>query len=115
MDDVTSIDSETAQVGSQVRISEALDTDGTVVLQLVGELDLSSVDSVRSVTDRVIDRGASAIVFDLNGLDFMDSSGIALLLTVADQVERTSIREPSAIVRRIIEVTGLATTLSITP
>jgi anti-sigma B factor antagonist len=115
MDDITSTDSETAHVGSSVTITEASDTDGAVILQLVGELDLSSVDAVRTIADRVIDRGARDIVFDLSGLEFMDSSGIALLLTVAERVERTTIRKPSAIVRRVIEVTGLATTLPMTP
>jgi len=45
----------------------------------------------------------------------MDSSGVALLLTVAGQVPSLEIRQPPAIVRRVVELTGLATILPMTP
>ncbi len=108
-------DDVTIDAGSEVRVTETSDPDGAVVLHIAGELDLSSVDSVRVIADRAIDRGTRHVVFDLSGLEFMDSSGIALLLTVAERVDSVTIREPSAIVRRVIEVSGLATTLPMTP
>ena len=41
----------------------------------------------------------------------MDSSGLALLLGVAVQVDSVLVRNPSAAVRRVIEVSGLTEAL----
>ena len=46
-------------------------------------------------------------MFDLAGLRFMDSAGIAVLLGATKRVERVSLREPSPTVRRVVELTGL--------
>jgi anti-anti-sigma factor len=43
----------------------------------------------------------------------MDSSGIALLLSVARRVPDVQLHSPSPIVRRLIELTGLEQTLRI--
>jgi anti-anti-sigma factor len=52
-------------------------------------------------------------VFDLSSLRFMDSSGIALLLRAREQVGDVVVRNPSAVIQRIIEATGLGDTLPI--
>jgi anti-sigma B factor antagonist len=101
-------------VAPPVRIAEALDSDGTAVLRITGELDLFTVEPVRDVVRRVIDDGATAIVFDLTGVLFMDSSGIAMLLVSAQQVPNVTVRGASSNVRRVIEATGLAETLRMT-
>ncbi len=44
----------------------------------------------------------------------MDSSGIAMLVSVAREGREVQLRNPSAIVRRLIELTGLAETFGIT-
>ena len=53
-------------------------------------------------------------MFELSGLTFMDSSGIGLLLTIAAQVDEVEVRNPSVTVRRVIELSGLASTLRMT-
>jgi anti-anti-sigma factor len=83
------------------------DAGGTVVIALIGEIDLSNADRVRDMIKPAVANARARLVFDLGGLDFLDSSGIALLLWAAAQTESVELREPSAIVRRIIEVTGL--------
>jgi anti-anti-sigma factor len=83
------------------------DASGTVVIALIGEIDLSNVDRVRDVITPSVSNASDRLVFDLGALDFLDSSGIALLLWAAAQTKAVELRQPSDIVRRIIEVTGL--------
>ena len=98
-----------------VAVEETRSGTREIVLTLRGELDLSSIDAVRADVDDAIARGPMVLVFELRGLDFMDSSGLALLLGVIPRVARLEIRNPSAAVRRIIDITGLAATLPMTP
>ena len=52
-----------------------------LVVRLTGELDHSAADRVRGELDRLIDQtGTRRLIFDLNGLEFMDSSGIGLII-----------------------------------
>ena len=91
-----------------------IDAAGVPVIRLSGEIDMSNVDSLRVVIDPVMESAPERVDFDLAGLEFMDSSGIALLLRVAAK-SRVRVREPSALVRRLIEATGLSDVLPIDP
>jgi anti-anti-sigma factor len=88
------------------------DEAGVPIIKLVGEIDLSNVDSVRATIDATVSSAPARIIFDLSALDFLDSSGIALLLFAAAKCGTVQLRNPSEIVRRIIEVTGLAGVLA---
>ncbi|MGO9872519.1 MAG: STAS domain-containing protein [Acidimicrobiia bacterium] len=92
-----------------------IDAAGIEVIKLSGEIDMSNVDSLRAAIEPVLDRAPSRVDFDLSELDFMDSSGIALLLRVAAKSETVHLRGPSALVRRMIEATGLSDVLLIEP
>ena len=86
------------------------------MFSLSGEIDIASVESLRAVIEHRLDQDAPrSVVFDLSGLRFMDSSGLSLLLTVAAKIDHIQIHQPSPIVRRVIELSGLATTLPMTP
>ena len=54
-----------------------------------------------------------SLVFDLAGLRFMDSAGIAVLVQVAAEVNDVRVRDPSPIISRLIAVTGLSGVLRI--
>jgi anti-anti-sigma factor len=97
------------------RAEIASDEAGVPVIKLVGEIDLSNVDSVRATIDDTVSSAPERIIFDLSGLDFLDSSGIALLLFAAAKSGSVQLRNPSEIVQRIIEVTGLAGVLPMDP
>ena len=90
------------------RAEITLDPSGVPVVELIGEIDLSNVDAVRASIEPTVERMPERIVFELAALDVLDSSGIALLLYVAAKIGSVEIRHPSEIVRRVVEVTGLA-------
>jgi anti-anti-sigma factor len=88
------------------------DEDGSVVFALVGEMDLSNLGVVRSrLEDAVKDRPVR-LVLDLSKLEFIDSSGIALLLETSNRAVHIEVR-PSYAVRRLIELMGLHDALPI--
>jgi anti-anti-sigma factor len=95
------------------------DASGATIVRLIGEIDISNADALGAELDRMIGNGNGnaddRLVVDLAGLQFMDSSGIAMLLRAARRVGTISVRNPTAVVRRIIECTGLADVLRIEP
>jgi anti-anti-sigma factor len=85
---------------------------------LHGELDLASVPSVEVELELVEATDARVIVVDLSGLTYVDSSGIALLLSAharsrADG-DRLSLIRGSAEIQRVFELCGLAQVLPFT-
>src|ERR1700722_19637267 len=80
---------------------------GTTIVSIEGELDLSSVSGIEAEIERFMSPAPTRIVFELSAVTFMDSSGIAMLLRVAEKVSTVTIRKPSPSVRLIMGATGL--------
>ena len=77
------------------------------VIRLSGELDMVSVERVRSVVEGALTAEDDRLAFDVSELQFMDSSGIALLVSAARTARQVELRHPTPIVRRLIEMAGL--------
>ena len=58
---------------------------GTAVLSVTGELDMNTVEVLSERVEQQLDAGALALVIDLSGLAFMDSSGLRLLIALHDR------------------------------
>ncbi|MHB1538618.1 MAG: STAS domain-containing protein [Solirubrobacteraceae bacterium] len=86
---------------------------GEATVRLAGEIDSGNVAELDQAVDALIDESTRAIVFDIGGLRFIDSAGLAALVRTAAAVEAISIRNASLIVRRTIEATALAETLGL--
>lgn len=89
----------------------ATSTEGDVgVVSAGGELDANSAGRLREACDEVLARGHSAVVVDLAGITFIDSSGLSVLIYAYKQAgERDgslTVRSPSAAVTRLLEMTG---------
>ncbi len=84
----------------------------TLTVKLRGELDHSVAAGVRAELDELIlDPGVRRLVFDLNGLEFMDSSGIGLIIgrykLMARRGGSVAVRGPGRRVDRIFQMSGL--------
>jgi anti-anti-sigma factor len=96
--------------GGILQIAERDLGTGRCELRLEGELDLWSVERLQAVLQRVA-RGSDAILVGLEGCDFVDSTGIALILQARRQLEdgggRLAVFGCSDQVLRIFTVAGL--------
>ena len=87
---------------------------GTPIVYLSGELDLTSAGQFSTAIDAALGSHPGRLILDASGLSFMDSSGIVLLVSATQRVQEVQVRDPSPIVRRLIELTGLSNILRIT-
>lgn len=92
-----------------------VDSLGAVAIQLHGELDMASVSAVEAEIESSLTGAPTRCIFDLAGLTFMDSSGIALLIRVANHCGGVEVRNAADNVRRVLEVTGVADRLGLVP
>jgi anti-sigma B factor antagonist len=88
-------------------VSSSRDSSGALTLSIVGELDIASVGAVNEAIEEYLSDDSRRVVFDLGGLTFMDSTGLALMLQVSKKVDTIEIYNATPIVRRVIEATGL--------
>jgi anti-sigma B factor antagonist len=99
-------------LGSLVLRSE-VDGD-THVVELLGELDIAGAPSLEEELLRIEATDAATIIIDLGGLEFIDSTGIRLLLMAADRCVGTGrltiLRGPKQ-VHRVFEITDLVSRL----
>jgi anti-sigma B factor antagonist len=86
-------------------------------LALSGELDLLSSPSLRRAMDELPGSDAELILVDLRGLQFMDSTGLHLLVQAQRQAHaagrRFALIRGSDQVQRLFDLTGVADALTI--
>src|ERR1700750_3120606 len=88
------------------------DDEALLVLRLHGELDLMSVPTVEETVDR---HGAGKpLVVDLRDLDFMDSSGLRLIVELRNRYGAAEVGfiAPSDRVARVLDMTGVRAKLT---
>jgi anti-anti-sigma factor len=89
------------------------------LILLAGELDLSTVADLYSQFAELAREGVNHVALDLTALTFMDSSGLAVLIAENKRVESLQgeliILSPPPRIRRLLELTGLDTYLTIRP
>ncbi|HVL65604.1 MAG TPA: STAS domain-containing protein, partial [Actinomycetota bacterium] len=59
---------------------EVVDEEGYRILRPSGDLDVYTVGSLRDAIGRMIDEETPKVVVDLDGVPFMDSSGLGALM-----------------------------------
>jgi anti-sigma B factor antagonist len=79
-----------------------------LVVQLAGELDLASIPDVTAGVQELLTRDPQPVLLDLGRLGFLDSSGVTLLVRIANHFDDVRTRNAPEPVRRVIEVLGLA-------
>lgn len=93
----------------QFQIASQLEA-GTARVSLLGELDLATAPQVEQSVDAALAQGACAIVVDLSGLSFIDSSGLRLFILLNDRSAgegwALSLTHPPEPSRAVFQITG---------
>lgn len=95
-----------------VDFGESTRSDGACVVSVVGEMDLAVVAEFLERALACLDRAdALALDLDLEGVSFIDSSGLGALVRVrkeaADRGKALTLVNVSASTHRLLEITGL--------
>ncbi len=94
------------------------ETDAGPVLHVRGEVDVYTSPSLRDELYRIIDDGAERVALDLRAMDFIDSSGLGVLVGALKRVRQRSgaleLRGVQPATRKILDITGLTQVLTIT-
>jgi anti-sigma B factor antagonist len=98
---------------AEVVIDTQYDPAGVPIVTVSGELDISNAAALQAAVDSILAKRPERVIFSLSGLRYMDSAGISVLLGAAAEVKAVQLRHPSPVVRRVVELTGLAGVLSI--
>ena len=81
------------------------------VIATTGELDLASAPDLSALADELMRNGVTNIIVDAESLTFCDSSGLRVLVSIANDLQRTggrvAIVNAQPTVRRVLELTGL--------
>jgi anti-anti-sigma factor len=83
--------------------------DDVVVARLTGELDISVADQARRKIADAVPNSAVGVIVDMSELEFMDSSGVSMLFSLARQVgsHRQQLRvvaPPGRPVSRVLQI-----------
>jgi anti-sigma B factor antagonist len=83
-----------------------------VIIRVSGELDLASSPTLEQELERVASSGVSLVVVDLRELEFMDSTGLSVLVRAhqraAESSQRFGLVNGSQQVQRLLDLTGVA-------
>lgn len=105
-------------MSSHFAIEQLTAADGTARVLVRGELDLAAVPALRRALDALRRDGRSTII-DVTGVQFMDSSGLRVLVEAGAQREQgwgvTLMLPTDGPVRRLIDLTGVAPALPPAP
>jgi anti-anti-sigma factor len=93
--------------GPQVEVSLGQGEASAPVICMAGELDLASVAAAKSGMEPYLAARPQRVTFDLEKLTFMDSSGIALLVQVSNDVGQVTLINVAPIIHRVFEASGL--------
>ena len=88
------------------------EADGRRVITVRGEVDLATAPELEAGIRNALDGGTRSVVLDLDGLTFIDSSGLRVLVSLKNDAESRqaalTLRNVPRHARRVLEVTGLS-------
>jgi anti-sigma B factor antagonist len=98
---------------------ERSSADGSELLIVEGEVDASTSSRLIAALNEAVTDAVRSLIVDLSGVDFMDSTGLGLLLGAYRRMKRRgrgfAIVCPGGPVRRIFELTDLVDILRVEP
>ncbi len=93
--------------------------DRAAVVTIGGELEYGTAVRLRAALLEIAQGDARTLVLDMAGIDFLDSSGISLLIQAKKRFDSQGsgfvLRHPQSRVTRVLEVAGVAELFTIEP
>jgi anti-sigma B factor antagonist len=98
--------------------------DGLQMLSVRGELDLDTAPKLKRELESLDASEVTGLLVDLSQCDFIDSTGVALLVKAWKRLDivaaaggrgRVVLCSPTAQVQRVLEITGLESSISVHP
>lgn len=85
---------------------EIVDSPQGPVLMLKDELTFSDRQAFDGVIDKLVARRQSRVTVDFSALDYMDSAGLGMLLTLREKADQAGaevrLRQPKAVVQELL-------------
>jgi anti-sigma B factor antagonist len=100
---------------AELELVSRVEDDGASIL-VRGEVDMATAPQLREKLFGLVDDGASRITLDCRGLEFLDSSGIGVLIAVRQRLGdhgSLTLEAPPAHVRKVLELTGVSEHITI--
>jgi anti-sigma B factor antagonist len=98
---------------------ERSSADGSELLVVAGEIDVATSAGLIGALNGAVTDAVHPLVVDLSAVDFMDSTGLALLLGAYKRLQRRgrgfAVVCPGGPLKRIFEVTDLVDLLKVSP
>ena len=92
--------------------------DQATTLAVTGEVDLSTAGGLAEAGLDALAAGATVVIVDLSGVTFLDSTGLAALVTINNRARNDGaaliIARPRVRVRHLFQITGLDAAFTIT-
>ncbi len=91
--------------------------DGYAVVSLKGELDLATAPQLKTALTDLVSDGQQQICLDMAELQFIDSTGLNVIVGAVKEVEaaggRLVLRSPTPATYKVFQITGLAAVLPV--
>jgi anti-sigma B factor antagonist len=101
----------TSAGGGNLEVETTLGEAETIV-RLVGELDCATVPRLQEALDRLGERRIRTLVFEMSGLEFIDSRGLHQLVMALERQREAGgavvLRSPTPQTMRVLEIVGLS-------
>jgi anti-sigma B factor antagonist len=98
---------------------ERTSNEGVELVMVEGELDIATAPRLISILNRAVQDALRSLVVDLSDVDFMDSTGLALLINAHRRLTRRSkgfaVVCPPGPLWRVFEITDMVETLHVCP
>jgi anti-sigma B factor antagonist len=98
---------------------ERIQADSCELLAVEGEIDIATSPRLIAAINEAVTDSERSVIVDLGAVEFMDSTGLALLVRAQRRLRRRgrgfAVVCPQGPVRRIFEITDMVQTLHVSP